>query len=53
MPGTYWYHAHKHGKTNLHVSGGALGMLIIDASDPDAARRLNGATDKCKPMACQ
>ena len=35
MPGTYWYHAHKHGKTNLHVSGGAFGMLIIDA-DPQA-----------------
>ena len=28
--GTYWYHAHHHGNTNDHVSGGALGMMVVE-----------------------
>jgi blue copper oxidase len=27
--GTYWYHPHGHGKTDLHVSRGIAGMIII------------------------
>lgn len=30
MPGTHWYHPHKHGSTFMQVGGGAVGMLIID-----------------------
>jgi FtsP/CotA-like multicopper oxidase with cupredoxin domain len=28
-PGTFWYHAHKHGSTAIQVSSGMAGMLII------------------------
>lgn len=27
--GTYWYHPHLHHKTNLHVSKGVAGMIIV------------------------
>ncbi|KAL3783720.1 hypothetical protein ACHAW5_008800 [Stephanodiscus triporus] len=30
MGGTFWYHAHPHGRTNAQVRGGAMGMLIIE-----------------------
>ena len=29
MPGTYWYHPHKHGSTGTHAGGGAVGMIKI------------------------
>src|SRR3972149_8841933 len=32
MGGTLWYHPHHHGSTFLQVSGGALGLLLIDDS---------------------
>ena len=28
--GSYWYHAHHHGATKLHVGGGAYGMIVVD-----------------------
>ena len=33
MGGTYWYHAHHHGSSFLHVSGGLWGLLIVDDSN--------------------
>lgn len=30
MPGTFWYHAHKHGSTALQVGQGASGLIIMD-----------------------
>lgn len=33
MGGTFWYHAHHHGSTTLQVSGGMLGMIVIDDSN--------------------
>ena len=33
MGGTLWYHPHHHGATHLQVSGGALGLLLIDDSN--------------------
>ena len=33
MGGTLWYHPHHHGSTYLQVSGGALGLLLIDDSE--------------------
>ena len=29
-PGTYWYHAHKHGATALHLASGMSGALIVE-----------------------
>ncbi|MEM6796603.1 MAG: multicopper oxidase domain-containing protein [Acidobacteriota bacterium] len=29
LPGTHWYHAHKHGSTSVHVENGMAGALII------------------------
>ena len=31
--GTFWYHAHHHGATTLQVSGGMMGMIVIDDSN--------------------
>jgi bilirubin oxidase len=33
---TYWYHPHLHSKTNLHVSKGIAGMLLVRDSDEAA-----------------
>lgn len=30
MGGTYWYHSHKHGMTQEQVSGGAVGLIIVN-----------------------
>ena len=29
MPGTHWYHPHKHGSTAAHAGGGGVGMIIV------------------------
>ncbi|MEK6258322.1 MAG: multicopper oxidase domain-containing protein [Planctomycetota bacterium] len=29
LPGTYWYHAHKHGATSTHVENGMAGTLVM------------------------
>ncbi|NJL27354.1 MAG: multicopper oxidase domain-containing protein [Thermoanaerobaculia bacterium] len=34
MPGTHWYHAHKHGSTSVHIENGMAGALIIQPTDP-------------------
>jgi len=33
MGGTFWYHPHRHTLTNLQLSGGAFGMLIIEEQE--------------------
>src|SRR3990172_5637928 len=33
MGGTLWYHPHHHGSTYLQVSGGAIGLLLVDDSN--------------------
>jgi len=35
-PGTHWYHAHKHGSTNINVQNGMSGVLIIEGAYDDA-----------------
>ena len=35
MGGTFWYHAHHHGSTNMHAGGGALGAIIVE--DPSGS----------------
>eukprot|EP00753_Platysulcus_tardus_P002709 PLAT11826.1.p1 GENE.PLAT11826.1~~PLAT11826.1.p1 ORF type:complete len:671 (+),score=279.11 PLAT11826.1:215-2014(+) len=30
LGGSHWYHPHHHGSTFLHVSGGALGMIVVE-----------------------
>jgi FtsP/CotA-like multicopper oxidase with cupredoxin domain len=34
-PGTHWYHAHKHGSTQLNVANGMAGALIIEGDEYD------------------
>lgn len=34
-PGTHWYHAHKHGSTQLNVANGMAGALIIEGDGYD------------------
>ncbi len=33
MPGTHWFHAHKHGATSTHVENGMAGTLVIRPRD--------------------
>ena len=35
-PGTHWYHAHKHGSTEIDVSNGMSGAFIIEGAYDDA-----------------
>jgi len=35
LPGTHWYHAHKHGSTSLHVENGMAGALIMQPNNPN------------------
>ena len=42
--GTFWYHAHKHGATAMHLFSGMAGLLIVEGEvDNDAA--VAAATD--------
>lgn len=34
LPGTYWYHSHKHGSTSSQVENGMAGTLIIRPKNP-------------------
>lgn len=35
LPGTHWYHAHKHGSTAIHVENGMAGAFVINPlNDP-------------------
>lgn len=35
LPGTHWYHAHKHGATSTHVENGMAGTLVVRPRDAD------------------
>lgn len=35
VPGTHWYHAHKHGSTDINVSNSMTGALIIEGEYDD------------------
>ncbi len=38
--GTFWYHAHKHGSTAMHLFSGMAGLLIVEGevdNDPEVA----------------
>ncbi len=34
IPGTYWYHSHKHGSTSTQVENGMAGTLVMLPRDP-------------------
>jgi FtsP/CotA-like multicopper oxidase with cupredoxin domain len=34
-PGTHWYHAHKHGSTNINVQNGMSGVFVIEGAYDD------------------
>ncbi len=40
--GTYWYHVHYHGDTQLQVNGGLSGMLIVDGVEAALPPELPG-----------
>jgi FtsP/CotA-like multicopper oxidase with cupredoxin domain len=42
-PGTHWYHAHKHGSTNIDVQNGMSGVFIIEGEYDDALNRYYSA----------
>ncbi|HZU30821.1 MAG TPA: multicopper oxidase domain-containing protein, partial [Candidatus Angelobacter sp.] len=44
-PGTHWYHAHKHGSTNINVANGMTGALIIEGSYDDWLNSIYGQTN--------
>jgi FtsP/CotA-like multicopper oxidase with cupredoxin domain len=35
IPGTNWYHPHKHGSADVQIASGAVGALIIDGDFAD------------------
>lgn len=45
-PGTHWYHAHKHGSTNINVANGMTGALIIEGSYDDWLNNFYGQTNQ-------
>lgn len=51
MGGTYWYHAHHHGSTTLQVSGGMLGMIIIDDANDNIPSPVAAMEEKLLQMA--
>ncbi len=42
--GTFWYHAHTHGKTAMHLLSGMLGLLIVEGG-ADEVPEVRAATD--------
>ena len=43
-PGTFWYHAHTHGKTAMHLLSGMLGLFIVEGG-ADNVPEVRSATD--------
>ncbi len=46
MGGTLWYHPHHHGSTFLQVSGGALGLLLVNDSNDGIPSGVAGMTER-------
>src|SRR5258706_608211 len=42
-PGTFWYHAHKHGSTAINVANGMTGAFIIEGQYDDDLNAFYGA----------
>ena len=51
MGGTFWYHAHHHGATTLQVSGGMMGMIIIDDANDNIPAPVAAMEEKVLQMA--
>lgn len=51
MGGTFWYHAHHHGATTLQVSGGMMGMIVIDDSNDNIPASVASMEEKVLQMA--
>ena len=51
MGGTFWYHAHHHGATTLQVSGGMMGMIVIDDSNDNIPAPVAAMEEKLLQMA--
>ncbi|MCI0359419.1 MAG: redoxin domain-containing protein, partial [Planctomycetaceae bacterium] len=46
LPGTHWFHAHRHGSTALQLSSGMAGALIVDpGSAPGSAPSLDDVVE--------
>ncbi len=48
-PGTYWYHPHRHGSSNVQVASGMAGAIILDG-DFDGVPEIAGARDRVLVM---
>ena len=51
MGGTFWYHAHHHGSTTLQVSGGMMGMIVIDDANDNLPAPVAAMEEKVLQMA--
>ena len=51
MGGTFWYHAHHHGATTLQVSGGMLGMIVIEDGNDGIPAPVAAMEEKLLQMA--
>lgn len=51
MGGTFWYHAHHHGATTLQVSGGMLGMIVIEDGNDGLPSSVAAMEEKLLQMA--
>jgi len=47
-PGTHWYHAHKHGSTDINVSNGMTGAFIIEGDYDDKLKSFYKSTAEHK-----
>lgn len=47
-PGTHWYHAHKHGSTDINVSNGMTGVFIIEGDYDDKLKAFYKSTPEHK-----
>jgi FtsP/CotA-like multicopper oxidase with cupredoxin domain len=45
MPGTNWYHPHKHGSSAVQLGGGAAGFLIVENDDYEVPEEVANAKD--------
>ena len=53
VPGTHWYHAHKHGSTALNVGNGMTGAFVIEGAYDDRLRSFYRETPEHKNWGLQ
>jgi suppressor of ftsI len=51
MGGTLWYHPHHHGSTYLQVSGGAVGLLVVNDSNDGIPAGVAGMAERLLAVA--